>query len=80
MFFKCIKTLLFLFFFSYMRLVLFVRVKSFCRKKNFKIALMTSFTLLLSVLFVVEKLKAYINFSDQDLCQLEAEFLSLQSI
>ena len=80
MFFKCIKTLLFLFLFAYMRLVLFVRVKSFCRKKNFKIALMTSFTLLLSVLFVVEKLKAYINFSDQDLCQLEAEFLSLQSI
>ena len=26
------------------------------------------------------KLKSYINFSDQDLCQLEAEFLSLQSI
>ena len=33
-----------------------------------------------SVLFVFEKLKSYINFSDQDLRQLEAEFLSLQSI
>ena len=33
-----------------------------------------------SVLFVVEKLKSHINFSDQDLCQLEAEYLSLQSI
>ena len=63
-----------------MRLVLFVRVKSFCKKKKFKIALMTSFTLLLSVLFVVEKLKSYISFSDQDLYQLEAEFVSLQSI
>ena len=31
-----------------------------------------------SILFVVEKL--YINFSDQDLCQLEAEFISLRSI
>ena len=31
------------------------------------------------VLFVVEKLKSYINFSDQDLCQLKAEFLFLQS-
>ena len=30
-----------------------------------------------SVLSVVEKLKLYISFSDQDLCQLEAEFLSL---
>ena len=33
-----------------------------------------------SVLFVFEKLKSYIIFSDQDLRQLEAEFLSLQSI
>ena len=30
--------------------------------------------------FFAEKLRLYINFSDQDLCQLEAEFLSLQSI
>ena len=30
-----------------------------------------------SVLSVVEKLKLYISFSDQDLCQLEAEFLPL---
>ena len=33
-----------------------------------------------SVLFVDENLKSYINFSDQDLCRLEEEFLSLQSI
>ena len=33
-----------------------------------------------SVIFVAEKLKLYINFSDQDLCQLETEFLSFQSI
>ena len=33
-----------------------------------------------SVLFIVEKLKSYITFFDQDLCQLEAEFLSLQSL
>ena len=30
-----------------------------------------------SVLLVVEKLKSYINFSDQDLCQLEVKILSL---
>ena len=30
--------------------------------------------------FCFVKLKSHINFSDQDLCQLEAEFLSLQSI
>ena len=33
-----------------------------------------------SVLSIVEKLKSYINFSDQALYQLEAEFLLLQSI
>lgn len=33
-----------------------------------------------SVLFVAEKLKSYINFSEQDLSQLEEEFLFLQSI
>lgn len=33
-----------------------------------------------SVLVVVEKLKSYISFSDQNLCQLEVEFLSRQFI
>ena len=33
-----------------------------------------------SVLFIDVNLKSYINFSDQDLCRLEEEFLSLQSM
>ena len=51
MYFKRIKMLPFLLLFAYMRFVLFVRVKSFRKKKikkKFKIVLMTSFTLLLS--------------------------------
>ena len=42
-----IKMLPSLFLFTYMRFVLFVRVKCYGKKKKFKIALMTSFTLLL---------------------------------
>ena len=47
MFFMRLQTLPFLFLFAYIRFVLFVRVKSFRKKKKFKTALMTSFTLLL---------------------------------
>ena len=43
------KTLPFLLLFAYMRFVLFVRVKSFCKKKK-QTALMTSLTLLLALL------------------------------
>ena len=47
---KRIKTLPFFFLFAYMRFVLVVRVKSFCKKKikKSKTALMASFTLLVS--------------------------------
>ena len=49
------KMLPFLFLIAYMCFVLFVRVKSFCRKKKFKTALMTSFTLLLFTWFFISQ-------------------------
>ena len=52
MFFMCIKMLSFLLFFACMCFVLFVRVKSSCKKKiiikRFKTALIPSFTILLT--------------------------------